>query len=181
MDSGASDDDDQQRGEPPPHYAAHLDDRDRAYVAGLLRNREPLTDATLSCPSCFTTVCYECQRCGGPRRGCERFPACSRDARHVAYPTQYRALVSVHTRVLYDKALLYQVPPEVRLRRPRPSAVSHSLTGGRRTRTLPPRAVRCVPLRVRRVRTRRRRHLSLLRRSRRCAGVSLFPSLLLFL
>ncbi|KDD72979.1 hypothetical protein H632_c2668p1 [Helicosporidium sp. ATCC 50920] len=45
---------------PPELYDASRDDRDAAWVDRVRRG--PTSDAILSCPLCFTTVCVDCQR-----------------------------------------------------------------------------------------------------------------------
>uniref|UniRef100_A0A0N5BV29 E2F-associated phosphoprotein n=1 Tax=Strongyloides papillosus TaxID=174720 RepID=A0A0N5BV29_STREA len=48
------------------------------------------TDAVLSCPSCLTVVCYECQR-------------------HESYKNQYRAMFAQSVKVDFDKKLYIPV------------------------------------------------------------------------
>lgn len=45
---------------PDPLYDAGADDRDEAWMDAQRQGRQ--TDALLSCPSCFTTVCIDCQQ-----------------------------------------------------------------------------------------------------------------------
>ena len=62
---------------PPEFYDPEADDRDARWV-GRLRRGQP-TDALLSCPLCFTTVCVECQQ-------------------HELYEAQFRAMFVMNTR-----------------------------------------------------------------------------------
>lgn len=66
MDGTMDDDDDSVENmavEPPEHFDTRADDRDAAFVASRLPvGRALITDGTLSCPCCFSVVCYECQR-----------------------------------------------------------------------------------------------------------------------
>ncbi|XP_047342654.1 E2F-associated phosphoprotein [Impatiens glandulifera] len=55
----------------PEFYDAHLDDKDESWAQKQRRGRT--SDAVLSCPACFTSLCFECQR-------------------HEKYLTQYRAI-----------------------------------------------------------------------------------------
>ncbi|VVB13698.1 unnamed protein product [Arabis nemorensis] len=69
----------------PELYDSDLDDKDEQWMA---KKRDGRTsDAVLSCPACFTTVCYECQR-------------------HEQYVTQYRAVFVVNCEV--DKDRVFQ-------------------------------------------------------------------------
>mmetsp|Transcript_13026 Transcript_13026/g.19171 ORF Transcript_13026/g.19171 Transcript_13026/m.19171 type:complete len:203 (-) Transcript_13026:4055-4663(-) len=49
---------------------------------------EKTTDAVLSCPCCFTTVCMDCQR-------------------HVKYPNQFRAMFVMNITVNWESNLVY--------------------------------------------------------------------------
>ncbi len=63
MDPGESDDDEHAHDPTPDFYNADADARDDAFVRQLAgRGRPLITDGTLSCPSCFAVVCYECQQ-----------------------------------------------------------------------------------------------------------------------
>ncbi|XP_021750614.1 E2F-associated phosphoprotein-like [Chenopodium quinoa] len=66
-----SDDDEIDYSIKPEFYDSDLDDKDELWVAR--KRKGPRTDAVLSCPACFTTLCLECQR-------------------HDIYLTQYRAM-----------------------------------------------------------------------------------------
>ncbi|MCO5614686.1 hypothetical protein L7F22_068970 [Adiantum nelumboides] len=45
---------------PPEFYDATMDDRDQAWAERQRKGRK--SDALLSCPACFTTLCVDCQR-----------------------------------------------------------------------------------------------------------------------
>ncbi|KAI5074623.1 hypothetical protein GOP47_0010584 [Adiantum capillus-veneris] len=45
---------------PPEFYDATMDDRDQAWAERKRKGRK--SDALLSCPACFTTLCMDCQR-----------------------------------------------------------------------------------------------------------------------
>jgi hypothetical protein len=64
--------------EPDELYDERKDDRDARFVQA--RRVSTITDGTLSCPSCFTVVCYECQQ-------------------HVEYDHQFRAISAVNVKV----------------------------------------------------------------------------------
>lgn len=44
----------------PEFYDPNLDDKDQLWVQK--RKKGQYSDAVLSCPACFTTLCLECQR-----------------------------------------------------------------------------------------------------------------------
>ncbi|KAL1209779.1 hypothetical protein V5N11_020109 [Cardamine amara subsp. amara] len=68
----------------PEFYDSDLDDKDELWI---VKKRDGRTsDAVLSCPACFTTVCLECQR-------------------HEQYVTQYRAVFVVNCKEDKDKVL----------------------------------------------------------------------------
>lgn len=71
-------DDEQQRQEAPPPelYDPTADDADDRWAARQRRGRG--SDAVLSCPACFTTICLDCQQ-------------------HEAYPHQFRAVFAMNT------------------------------------------------------------------------------------
>ncbi|XWS68453.1 hypothetical protein CRYUN_Cryun04dG0091500 [Craigia yunnanensis] len=45
----------------PEFYDPDLDDKDELWVQN--KRKGHISDAVLSCPACFTTLCLECQRC----------------------------------------------------------------------------------------------------------------------
>lgn len=55
-----SDDDEIDYTVKPEFYDPDLDDKDELWVNK--RRNGPISDAVLSCPACFTTLCLECQR-----------------------------------------------------------------------------------------------------------------------
>ncbi|KAK9663831.1 hypothetical protein RND81_14G001400 [Saponaria officinalis] len=70
----------------PEFYDSGLDDKDESWVAN--KRKGPSTDAVLSCPACFTTLCFDCQR-------------------HEIYLTQYRAMFVVNCEIT-DKTVVPQ-------------------------------------------------------------------------
>ncbi|OMO62418.1 E2F-associated phosphoprotein [Corchorus olitorius] len=62
----------------PEFYDPDLDDKDEVWVQNKRKGR--ISDAVLSCPACFTTLCLECQR-------------------HEKYLTQYRAIFVVNCKI----------------------------------------------------------------------------------
>ena len=56
-----SDDDEIDYSTKPEFYDPDLDDKDELWVQN--KRKGPISDAVLSCPACFTTLCLECQRC----------------------------------------------------------------------------------------------------------------------
>jgi len=85
----ATDDDDipAANQEEDPYYDPELDDKDAAWLDKLRKGR--VSDAMLSCPGCFTTLCVDCQR-------------------HALYPTQYRAMFVLNCEV--DRSQLLSTP-----------------------------------------------------------------------
>ncbi|KAI3421670.1 uncharacterized protein J3R85_012028 [Psidium guajava] len=67
----------------PEFYDPDLDDKDELWIEKRRNGRG--TDAVLSCPACFTTLCLECQR-------------------HEKYVTQYRAIFVMNCEVMKEKA-----------------------------------------------------------------------------
>lgn len=55
-----SDDDEIDYSIKPEFYDPDLDDKDEVWVRKKTKGR--ISDAVLSCPGCFTTLCLECQR-----------------------------------------------------------------------------------------------------------------------
>ncbi|KAK9051142.1 hypothetical protein SSX86_027768 [Deinandra increscens subsp. villosa] len=62
----------------PEFYDPNLDDKDQLWVQK--KKKGQYSDAVLSCPACFTTLCLECQR-------------------HEKYVTQYRAVFVVNCKI----------------------------------------------------------------------------------
>ncbi|KAI4328591.1 hypothetical protein L6164_020931 [Bauhinia variegata] len=73
-----SDDDEIDYTTKPEFYDPDLDDKDELWVHKKRRGRD--SDAVLSCPACFTTLCLECQR-------------------HEKYLTQYRAIFVINCKI----------------------------------------------------------------------------------
>ncbi|EFJ13520.1 hypothetical protein SELMODRAFT_122200, partial [Selaginella moellendorffii] len=63
-------------------YDPLIDDRDEKWATAQRQGRK--SDAILSCPACFTTLCLDCQR-------------------HEIYVTQYRAMFVRNCRVCEDE------------------------------------------------------------------------------
>ncbi|KAI4370749.1 hypothetical protein MLD38_019063 [Melastoma candidum] len=78
-----SDDDEIDYSIKPEFYDPDLDCKDELWIDKKRQGRT--TDAVLSCPGCFTTLCLECQR-------------------HEKYLTQYRAIFVMNCEVVLDKA-----------------------------------------------------------------------------
>ncbi|CAN8256876.1 unnamed protein product [Cochlearia groenlandica] len=74
----------------PEFYDSDLDDKDELWMAKKRDGR--VSDAVLSCPACFTTVCLECQR-------------------HEQYVTQYRAVFVVNCMAGKERALKHNATP----------------------------------------------------------------------
>ncbi|KAF8099042.1 hypothetical protein N665_0254s0042 [Sinapis alba] len=92
-----SDDDEIDYSIKPELYDSDLDVKDELWMSKKRHGRT--SDAVLSCPACFTTVCFECQR-------------------HEQYVTQYRAVFVVNCKVDKDRALQHNtVPSKVGKRR----------------------------------------------------------------
>ncbi|MCO5558233.1 hypothetical protein L7F22_011812 [Adiantum nelumboides] len=64
---------------PPEFYDATMDDRDQAWAERQRKGRK--SDALLSCPACFTTLCVDCQR-------------------HEKIVTQYRAMFVMNCKIM---------------------------------------------------------------------------------
>ena len=94
----ASDDEDDKEGDPVSEdelYDERKDDKDEKFAQS--KRSSHLTDGTLACPSCFTTVCLECQA-------------------HAEYETQFRAISAMNVRIKHDKQLRFEEPgspPEI--------------------------------------------------------------------
>ncbi|GLT87130.1 hypothetical protein SLE2022_052290 [Rubroshorea leprosula] len=77
-----SDDDEIDYSIKPEFYDPELDDKDEEWVQNKRKGR--ISDAVLSCPACFTTLCLECQR-------------------HEKYLTQYRAIFVLNCKIENDQ------------------------------------------------------------------------------
>ncbi|XP_074338636.1 uncharacterized protein LOC141676816 isoform X2 [Apium graveolens] len=66
----------------PEFYDPELDDKDQLWVQK--RRKGQFSDAVLSCPACFSTLCLECQR-------------------HEKYVTQYRAVFVNNCKIKNDQ------------------------------------------------------------------------------
>ncbi|KAK1380515.1 C-terminal [Heracleum sosnowskyi] len=66
----------------PEFYDPELDDKDQLWVQK--RRKGQFSDAVLSCPACFSTLCLECQR-------------------HEKYVTQYRAVFVSNCKIKNDQ------------------------------------------------------------------------------
>ncbi|XP_021896850.1 E2F-associated phosphoprotein isoform X2 [Carica papaya] len=73
-----SDDDEIDYSMKPEFYDPDLDDKDESWMHKRRGGRT--SDAVLSCPACFTSLCFECQR-------------------HEKYVTQYRAIFVVNCKI----------------------------------------------------------------------------------
>ncbi|KAI5678415.1 hypothetical protein M9H77_09365 [Catharanthus roseus] len=73
-----SDDDEIDYSLKPEFYDPKLDDKDELWVHK--KRKGHTSDAVLSCPACFTTLCLDCQR-------------------HEKYLTQYRAMFVVNCKI----------------------------------------------------------------------------------
>ncbi|KAG6479974.1 hypothetical protein ZIOFF_063451 [Zingiber officinale] len=68
----------------PEFYDSNLDDKDEQWVHN--KRKGQTSDAVLSCPACFTTLCLDCQR-------------------HERYVTQYRAMFVFNCKIITDQIL----------------------------------------------------------------------------
>ncbi|XP_057527628.1 uncharacterized protein LOC130806521 [Amaranthus tricolor] len=68
----------------PEFYDSDVDEKDEVWVTRKRKGRQ--TDAVLSCPACFTTLCLDCQR-------------------HEIYLTQYRAMFVMNCEVTNKKVV----------------------------------------------------------------------------
>uniref|UniRef100_A0A7S3VS72 E2F-associated phosphoprotein n=1 Tax=Dunaliella tertiolecta TaxID=3047 RepID=A0A7S3VS72_DUNTE len=80
----SSSDDEPLPGPPDPLYDEDLDAEDERWVAEQRQGR--VSDAILSCPACFTTLCIDCQQ-------------------HDRYPNQYRAMFVQNCKVDFSRNL----------------------------------------------------------------------------
>ncbi|XP_034698392.1 E2F-associated phosphoprotein-like isoform X4 [Vitis riparia] len=80
-----SDDDEIDYSIKPEFYDSDLDEKDELWVQKKRKGRTT-SDAVLSCPGCFTTLCLECQR-------------------HEKYVTQYRAIFVVNCNIKSEQVL----------------------------------------------------------------------------
>ncbi|KAH9288634.1 hypothetical protein KI387_032751, partial [Taxus chinensis] len=79
-----SDDDEIDYSVKPQFYDPCSDDRDEAWVERRRKGRK--SDALLTCPACFTTLCVACQR-------------------HEKYVTQYRAMFVLNCKIVDNQRL----------------------------------------------------------------------------
>ncbi|KAL5993413.1 hypothetical protein ACLOJK_014338 [Asimina triloba] len=79
-----SDDDEVDYSVKPEFYDPDLDDKDELWVHK--KRKGCISDAILSCPACFTTLCLDCQR-------------------HEKYVTQFRAMFVVNCNVMKNQVL----------------------------------------------------------------------------
>ncbi|KAL9261108.1 E2F-associated phosphoprotein-like protein [Drosera capensis] len=79
-----SDDDEIDNSVKPEFYDSEVDDKDEIWVSS--KRKGQYSDAVLSCPACFTTLCFECQR-------------------HDVYLTQYRAIFVVNCKITNKQVL----------------------------------------------------------------------------
>ncbi|KAJ1436342.1 E2F-associated phosphoprotein [Sesbania bispinosa] len=84
-----SDDDEIDYTTKPEFYDPDLDDKDEKWIHKKRQGRD--TDAVLSCPACFTTLCLECQR-------------------HEKYLTQYRAIFVVNCKIENNQVFRQNIP-----------------------------------------------------------------------
>lgn len=76
--------------QPAEFYDAEADDRNEAWVQKMRRAEH--SDAILSCPLCFTTLCIECQQ-------------------HEKFENQFRAMFVMNCRVKTGEAVALPQPP----------------------------------------------------------------------
>ncbi|KAF3456711.1 hypothetical protein FNV43_RR01365 [Rhamnella rubrinervis] len=93
----------------PEFYDPDLDDKDELWVNK--RRKGQNTDAVLSCPACFTTLCLECQR-------------------HEKYLTQYRAVFVVNCKIGNERSMRQFITRPKRGKRRRESGESEVNPGG---------------------------------------------------
>ncbi|KAL6770094.1 hypothetical protein ACKKBG_A33570 [Auxenochlorella protothecoides x Auxenochlorella symbiontica] len=109
----ASDDSDQdskqgesssrQATEPPEFFDPEADDKSEAWVSKLRGGRR--SDAILSCPQCFTTLCLECQQ-------------------HAYQHNQFRAMFVMNCRIDSEIVQQYSVEPGGKARRGKKRAMA---------------------------------------------------------
>eukprot|EP00658_Telonema_sp_P-2_P048471 TRINITY_DN3687_c0_g1_i3.p1 TRINITY_DN3687_c0_g1~~TRINITY_DN3687_c0_g1_i3.p1 ORF type:complete len:165 (-),score=33.78 TRINITY_DN3687_c0_g1_i3:230-724(-) len=69
-------------------YDENMDEKDEAWVRQHRSGGGHRSDATLNCPCCMTTLCYDCQR-------------------HSRYHHQFRAMFTVNCKVVKSEQLVY--------------------------------------------------------------------------
>ena len=84
---GETDEDDEKAAAPDPFFDPGMDDQDAEWAEKQRSGRQ--SDAILSCPSCFTTLCIDCQQ-------------------HHKYHGQYRAMFVMNCKA--DFAQVMQAP-----------------------------------------------------------------------
>lgn len=102
-----SDDDEIDYSIKPEFYDPNLDDKDELWVQK--RRKGYFSDAVLSCPACFTTLCLECQR-------------------HEKYVTQYRAIFVVNCKIKVDDVSQFGSQKRKRDRRGKASCASNAIS-----------------------------------------------------
>ncbi|KAG7979845.1 hypothetical protein I3843_05G151500 [Carya illinoinensis] len=107
-----SDDDEIDYSVKPEFYDPDLDDKDEAWVHKRRKGRS--SDAVLSCPACFTTLCLESQR-------------------HEKYVTQYRAVFVMNCKVNSDQVFAEKHSKPRKGKRGRTSGESESGFSGSET------------------------------------------------
>ncbi|KAK8698687.1 hypothetical protein V6N13_114796 [Hibiscus sabdariffa] len=103
-----SDDDEIDYSIKPEFYDPNLDDKDEIWVQKKRKGR--ISDAVLSCPGCFTTLCLECQR-------------------HEKYVTQYRAIFVVNCKIETEKVRQEKVKPKKSGKRRRETGEEEAAAG----------------------------------------------------
>ncbi|MBA0727471.1 hypothetical protein Golax_000453 [Gossypium laxum] len=119
-----SDDDEIDYSIKPEFYDPNLDDKDELWVQSKRKGR--VSDAVLSCPACFTTLCLECQRDSILLRSIiEKSVMRLKRAfllaiklsligfcRHEKYVTQYRAIFVANCKIEDGKVRQERVKPK---------------------------------------------------------------------
>ncbi|KAI7843356.1 hypothetical protein COHA_003052 [Chlorella ohadii] len=82
--------------QPPEFYDPEADDKDEAWARRMRRSHR--SDAILSCPLCFTTLCIDCQQ-------------------HDTYDNQFRAMFVMNCRVKTGEVVTLPTPPPKRGKR----------------------------------------------------------------
>ncbi|CAM6106473.1 unnamed protein product [Calypogeia fissa] len=91
------------------YFDEKLDDKDEAWATKQRQGRK--SDAVLSCPACFTTLCIDCQR-------------------HEKYVHQYRAMFVSNCRILENQRLRLPAHRQTR-KNPRKKQAAANLEGDR--------------------------------------------------
>ncbi|XP_004299801.1 PREDICTED: E2F-associated phosphoprotein [Fragaria vesca subsp. vesca] len=96
----------------PEFYDSDLDVKDELWVQKKRKSRA--SDAVLSCPACFTTLCLECQR-------------------HEKYVTQYRAVFVANCKIGRDQVIHQKGAKPRRGKSGRQSSEIESVPAGNQT------------------------------------------------